>query len=102
MSRAECGAAAILTPGGPARISFELCCVLATLHATGPTPTAFVCAAGGGGAPADAGDGWEAPAYAAVGCEPSADAVAGRETSAGAGDGDGGLVPPVPVAGATW
>jgi len=45
MTAVECGAAAMLTPGGPAPVPFRLCCVFAMLQATGPTPASFVCTA---------------------------------------------------------
>ena len=45
MTAEECGAAAILAPGGPAPVPFRLCCVFAMLQATGATPASFVCTA---------------------------------------------------------
>jgi hypothetical protein len=39
----ECGASAILTPGGPTAVPFELCCVLTLVRANTPDPGPPVC-----------------------------------------------------------
>jgi hypothetical protein len=44
-ANARCGASAILAPGGPTAVPFDLCCVLTLVRAVGPDPGPAVCRA---------------------------------------------------------
>jgi hypothetical protein len=44
-ANAQCGASAILAPGGPTAVPFDLCCVLTLVRAVGTDPGPAVCRA---------------------------------------------------------